>query len=311
MRIRATLVAVAALTLAVTGCSDGSTAQSGLDATTASSAVTDTVPAGPPVRRPEPMRRPRRRQRRPSRRATEPTKPTSTDPTDSDSRPRPMRRSPRTATPTTRSSSTISTRSTRSTRTPRWSSDAPSRTDRSRSCAAALQGGTRVLVVGVIHGDEDAGADIVDVLRLADVPDGVELWLVRSMNPDGQAHQVASQRRGRRPQPQLRPELGSCRRARQLAVRGARSGERTRDAGDDRARSSGASRPRALVPPGSVPDQPVDRAATARSGVATRSSPDCHSSPSPAARTRAPRRSGRARSSIPGASGSPSSSDRR
>ncbi len=50
-------------------------------------------------------------------------------------------------------------------------------------------GGTRVLVVGVIHGDEDAGADIVDVLRLADVPDGVELWLVRSMNPDGQAHQ--------------------------------------------------------------------------------------------------------------------------
>src|SRR6185436_8846194 len=26
-------------------------------------------------------------------------------------------------------------------------------------------------------------------LRLADVPDGVELWLVRSMNPDGQAHQ--------------------------------------------------------------------------------------------------------------------------
>jgi protein MpaA len=51
-------------------------------------------------------------------------------------------------------------------------------------------GGTKVLVVGVIHGDEDAGADILDVLRLADVPDGVELWLVRSMNPDGQFHQV-------------------------------------------------------------------------------------------------------------------------
>ena len=50
-------------------------------------------------------------------------------------------------------------------------------------------GGTKVLVVGVIHGDEDAGADIVDVLRLADVPAGVELWLVRSMNPDGQFHQ--------------------------------------------------------------------------------------------------------------------------
>ena len=48
-----------------------------------------------------------------------------------------------------------------------------------------------MLVVGVIHGDEDAGADIVDVLRLADVPDGVELWLVRSMNPDGQAASVS------------------------------------------------------------------------------------------------------------------------
>jgi protein MpaA len=51
-------------------------------------------------------------------------------------------------------------------------------------------GGTKVLVVGVIHGDEDAGAGIVDVLRVADVPAGIELWLVRSMNPDGQFHQV-------------------------------------------------------------------------------------------------------------------------
>lgn len=50
-------------------------------------------------------------------------------------------------------------------------------------------GGAKVLVVGVIHGDEDAGADIVDILRLADVPRNVELWLVRSMNPDGQAAQ--------------------------------------------------------------------------------------------------------------------------
>jgi protein MpaA len=53
-----------------------------------------------------------------------------------------------------------------------------------------VEGGTRVLVVGVIHGDEDAGAEIVDVLRVADLPEGVELWLVRSMNPDGQFHQV-------------------------------------------------------------------------------------------------------------------------
>jgi murein peptide amidase A len=48
-------------------------------------------------------------------------------------------------------------------------------------------GGTRVLAVGVIHGNEDAGAAIVDRLAVDPVPEGVELWLVRSMNPDGQA----------------------------------------------------------------------------------------------------------------------------
>ena len=44
-----------------------------------------------------------------------------------------------------------------------------------------------VLAVGVIHGDEDAGEAIIDELLLAPVPDGIELWLVASMNPDGQA----------------------------------------------------------------------------------------------------------------------------
>ena len=44
-----------------------------------------------------------------------------------------------------------------------------------------------MLAVGIIHGDEDAGGEIVDVLRVLDVPDGIELWLVRSMNPDGDA----------------------------------------------------------------------------------------------------------------------------
>ncbi len=46
--------------------------------------------------------------------------------------------------------------------------------------------GVRVLVVGVIHGNEDAGAAVVDQLLVEEVPPGVELWLVRSMNPDGQ-----------------------------------------------------------------------------------------------------------------------------
>ena len=48
-------------------------------------------------------------------------------------------------------------------------------------------GGRRVLVIGVIHGDEDDGIAIVDELRRGPVPDDVELWLVESMNPDGQA----------------------------------------------------------------------------------------------------------------------------
>jgi protein MpaA len=47
--------------------------------------------------------------------------------------------------------------------------------------------GTRVLAVGVIHGNEAAGTAIIDRLATDPVPSGVELWLVRSMNPDGQA----------------------------------------------------------------------------------------------------------------------------
>lgn len=46
-----------------------------------------------------------------------------------------------------------------------------------------------MLVVGVIHGNEDAGVEIVDELSRRDVPDGVELWLIESMNPDGQLAQ--------------------------------------------------------------------------------------------------------------------------
>lgn len=50
-------------------------------------------------------------------------------------------------------------------------------------------GGTRVLAVGAIHGNEDAGVAIIDRLASEPVPDGIELWLVRSINPDGQARQ--------------------------------------------------------------------------------------------------------------------------
>lgn len=50
-------------------------------------------------------------------------------------------------------------------------------------------GGRRVLVFGVIHGNEDAGVAIIHELRNTPPPAGVELWLIESMNPDGQAIQ--------------------------------------------------------------------------------------------------------------------------
>jgi protein MpaA len=48
-------------------------------------------------------------------------------------------------------------------------------------------GGRVVLVIGVIHGDEPAGAAIVDRLAQLDVAGGVDLWTVLAMNPDGLA----------------------------------------------------------------------------------------------------------------------------
>jgi protein MpaA len=46
-------------------------------------------------------------------------------------------------------------------------------------------GGRRVLVIGVIHGNEDDGLAVVDELRRGPVPEEIELWIVESMNPDG------------------------------------------------------------------------------------------------------------------------------
>jgi murein peptide amidase A len=50
------------------------------------------------------------------------------------------------------------------------------------------KGGRAVLVIGVIHGDENDGLAIMEHLHRMDVPDGVDLWLVDSMNPDGVAN---------------------------------------------------------------------------------------------------------------------------
>jgi N-acetylmuramoyl-L-alanine amidase len=46
-------------------------------------------------------------------------------------------------------------------------------------------GPAKVLVVGSIHGNETAGRAVVARLRRMRPPEGVELWLVDSVNPDG------------------------------------------------------------------------------------------------------------------------------
>src|SRR5215218_6689228 len=48
-------------------------------------------------------------------------------------------------------------------------------------------GGVPVVVLGAIHGDEDDGVAILERLASAPLPPGVDLWLLESMNPDGQA----------------------------------------------------------------------------------------------------------------------------
>ncbi len=50
--------------------------------------------------------------------------------------------------------------------------------------------GVVVLVVGAIHGDEDAGIKIVDQLVKLPVPKGIDLWLIPTVNPDGVALQI-------------------------------------------------------------------------------------------------------------------------
>lgn len=49
-------------------------------------------------------------------------------------------------------------------------------------------GATRTtVVIGSMHGDERAGLRVVRRLRSAALPAGADLWLVRTMNPDGTA----------------------------------------------------------------------------------------------------------------------------
>ena len=54
----------------------------------------------------------------------------------------------------------------------------------------------RVLVAGSIHGNETAGHAVIARLRRAAPPAGVQLWTVRSVNPDGVAHGTRQNARG-------------------------------------------------------------------------------------------------------------------
>ncbi len=58
-------------------------------------------------------------------------------------------------------------------------------------------GATRTaLVVGTMHGDERAGMRVIRELRSAPLPAGLDLWLVRTMNPDGTAADRRTNARG-------------------------------------------------------------------------------------------------------------------
>lgn len=190
MRIWASLLAAVALTLSAAACQDRSTEQpegAAPTATTAASAVPDTVPASepPPTAGTDAPSTP------PSTapRTTDPTESTSAGPDDSIE--------PAETDPTIAEDRGLDDGDEIDDFDDLDDLDVDTEVVIGRSVEdrpitivrRGTAGGKRVLVVGVIHGDEDAGTDIVDVLRLADVPDGVELWLVRSMNPDGQAHE--------------------------------------------------------------------------------------------------------------------------
>lgn len=55
---------------------------------------------------------------------------------------------------------------------------------------------TRVLVVGEIHGNEAAGRAVTKALELEAPPDGVELWTIRTVNPDGHVRGTRQNARG-------------------------------------------------------------------------------------------------------------------
>jgi len=70
-------------------------------------------------------------------------------------------------------------------------------TDATVAAAAAGQPTRTVLVIGSIHGDEQAGLRVIRRLRDRDsLPIGLDLWLLRTVNPDGTVHDVRTNAHG-------------------------------------------------------------------------------------------------------------------
>ena len=54
----------------------------------------------------------------------------------------------------------------------------------------------RALVVGQIHGDEPGGRSIANAVLRATPPEGVQVWVIRTMNPDGAARRTRQNAHG-------------------------------------------------------------------------------------------------------------------
>lgn len=99
--------------------------------------------------------------------------------------------------PITTTSSTTTSTSTTSTST--TSTTTPSLVTETRVIGQSVQGrditafrmgtpgGRVVLLIGVIHGNEAKGFGITQMIRTMPTPAGIDLWIIDSINPDGQA----------------------------------------------------------------------------------------------------------------------------
>ena len=149
----------------------------------------------------------------------------------------------------------------------------------------------RVLVVGSIHGNETAGHAVVARLRELEPPPGVQLWIVRTVNPDGALIGTRQNARGVDLNRNFPFRWRGGGRAFDTYFPGRAAGERARDAGDAAAGRGDRPDADALLPPAHAA-----RVARAHTRATPRSAPTAAASgsrragcPSTAARSRAGR----------------------